>query len=234
MSEKLRHLALIMDGNGRWAEARGLDRSKGHEEGGRAIEKVVKGCLSEDIEFLTLYCFSTENWKRPKKEVDYLMGLFAKKTVEEIPLFNKYGVRILHSGSREGLPEADLRALDKAIKATSCNKKLTVILALNYGGRDEIRRAVNKAIAKGITSFDIDTIDQFLDNPEVPFPDMIARSAGEIRLSGFELYQSAYAEFGFYDKLWPDWDETMIHTIVSDYVRRCRKYGGIMADELTC
>ncbi len=234
MSGKLRHLALIMDGNGRWAEARGLDRSKGHEEGGRATEKVVKGCLNEGIEFLTLYCFSTENWKRPKKEVDYLMGLFAKKTVEEIPNFNKYGVRILHTGCREGLPEKDLIALDKAINETADNKQLTVILAINYGGKDEIRRAINKAISDGMTVFENDTLEHYLDNPEVPFPDMICRSAGEIRLSGFMLYQSAYAELGFYDKLWPDWDETMIHTIVSDYSHRCRKYGGIKDNELTC
>ena len=229
----MRHLALIMDGNGRWAVARGLDRSKGHEEGGRAIEKVVKGCIQEGIEFLTLYCFSTENWKRPEKEVNFLMGLFAKKVIEEIPLFNEYGIRILHTGSRIGLPKKDLEALDKAIDATSENTRLTLVLALNYGGKDEIMRAVNKALSAGVTSFDANTIDAYLDNPGIPFPDMIARSAGEIRLSGFELYQSAYAELGFYDKLWPDWDESMIHTIVSDYSLRCRKYGGIEADELT-
>ncbi len=200
MSEKLRHLALIMDGNGRWAESRGLERTKGHEEGGRAIEKVVKGCLKESIEFLTLYCFSTENWKRPKMEVSYLMGLFAKKVVEEIPLFNKYGVKVLHTGSRDGLPLADLFALDKAIEATKNNDKLTVVLAINYGGIDEINRAVNKALKDGITEFKGDILRAYLDNPELPLPDMICRSAGEFRLSGFLLYQSAYAEFGFYDK----------------------------------
>ena len=227
MSEKLRHLALIMDGNGRWAEKRGLERTKGHEEGGRAIEKVVKGCLKESIEFLTLYCFSTENWKRPKMEVNYLMGLFAKKAVEEIPLFNKYGVRVLHAGSRDGLPAADLKALDKAIDATKDNDRLTVVLAINYGGVDEINRAINKALKDGITEFKGDILRGYLDNPELPLPDMICRSAGEFRLSGFLLYQSAYAEFGFYDRLWPDWDEEMIEKIVSDYNKRCRKFGGI-------
>ncbi len=216
-----------MDGNGRWAESRGLERTKGHEEGGRAIEKVVKGCLKESIEFLTLYCFSTENWKRPKMEVNYLMGLFAKKIVEEIPLFNKYGVKVLHTGSRDGLPLADLVALDKAIEATKNNDKLTVVLAINYGGIDEINRAVNKALKDGITEFKGDILRAYLDNPELPLPDMICRSAGEFRLSGFLLYQSAYAEFGFYDRLWPDWDEEMIERIVSDYNKRCRKFGGI-------
>ena len=227
MSEKLRHLALIMDGNGRWAEQRGLVRTKGHEEGGRAIERVVKGCLNQSIEFLTLYCFSTENWKRPKTEVNFLMGLFAKKVVEEIPLFNKYGVKVLHTGRREGLPPEDLKALDYAIEATKNNSRLTVILAINYGGIDEINRAIERAKKDGVEEFKGDILRSYLDNPEVPLPDMIARSAGEYRLSGFLLYQSTYAELGFYDKLWPDWNEDMISMIVEDFNKRCRKFGGI-------
>lgn len=227
MSGDLIHLALIMDGNGRWAEMRGLERTEGHNQGGLAIEKVVKSCIKHGIKFLTLYCFSTENWKRPKSEVDYLMGLFTQQVVEKIPSFNEYGVKVLHLGSRVGLSDSVLEAMDKAVRKTRDNSTLTVQLAINYGGRDEIARAVNKALADGVKVFNEDTIGNYLDNPEVPEPDFICRSAGEKRLSGFLLYQSNYAEFGFYDKLWPDWDESMVDTLIEDFSNRKRKYGAL-------
>ena len=227
MGEDLIHLALIMDGNGRWAEMRGKKRTDGHNQGGLAIEKVVKGCIKHGIKYLTLYCFSTENWKRPKSEVDYLMGLFTKHVVEKIPSFNEYGVRVLHLGSRNGLSNAVLSSMDKAVEETKNNSTLTVQLAINYGGRDEIARAINKALEDGVTVFEEDTLSKYLDNPEVPEPDFICRSAGEKRLSGFLLYQSNYAEFGFYDKLWPDWDESMVETLIEDFSNRKRKYGAL-------
>lgn len=227
MSEELVHLALIMDGNGRWAKMRGLERTEGHKEGGKAAVKVMKGCIENGIKYLTLYCFSTENWKRPKGEVDYLMGLFAKETVKQIPEANKNGIRILHLGSRENLPQEDLDAMDKAVKETTGNDKLIVQLALNYGGHDEINRAIKKAIEAGESDFSESTLSRYFDNPFVPSPDFIGRSAGENRLSGFMLYQSNYAEFGFYDKLWPDWDESMVTQIVGDYNKRIRKFGEV-------
>lgn len=226
MSE-LVHLACIMDGNGRWAEKRGLKRYKGHEEGSYAAERVAKGCIKEGIRFLTLYCFSTENWKRPKDEVEFLMGLLSKQIVLNIKKFNKLGIRILLLGDRNGIPSSALSGLDKAIRETEKNTTLTVQLAINYGGRDEIARAANKAIESGVTYFDRDTLLSYLDNPSVPSPDMIVRSAGEERLSGFMLYQAAYSEFAFFDELWPDWDENMVTKIKEIYNKRVRKFGEI-------
>ena len=225
--KELTHLALIMDGNGRWAEKRGLTRSAGHLEGGKAAIKVIKGCLSHSIPYLTLYCFSKENWKRPREEVDYLMGLFSSRIRAELPRAREEGIRILHLGSRDGLSDDVLSAIDEAIEATAECSKLTLQLAINYSGTDEIDRAVQRAIKAGVKVFDEKTLPLYLDNPEVPSPDFIARSSGEKRLSGFLLYQSNYAELGFYDRLWPDWDESMIETIVNDFNSRNRRFGGI-------
>ena len=223
----LEHLACIMDGNGRWAETRGLKRTEGHKEGAYAAERVAKGCIKNNIKFLTLYCFSTENWKRPKDEVNYLMGLLSMQVQASIPKFNKLGIKILFLGNKDGIPSSSYNGLMRVVEATKNNTVLTVQLAINYGGWDEIARATNKAVASGVTHFDPETLLSFLDNPEVPPPDMIVRSAGEYRLSGFMLLQSNYSEFGFYDKLWPDWDESMVDIILSDYLKRTRKFGGI-------
>ena len=225
--KRITHLALIMDGNGRWAEKRGLPRSAGHLEGGKAAVKVIRGCLSHSIPYLTLYCFSCENWKRPREEVNYLMGLFSSRIVAEIPRARKEGIRILHLGRHEGLPDDVLEAIDRAEKETAECSNLILQLAINYSGTDEIDRAVRKAIQNGETYFDENTLPIYFDNPEVPPPDFIARASGEKRLSGFLLYQSNYAEFGFYDRLWPDWDESMIETIVNDFESRNRRFGGI-------
>ena len=227
MSGELVHLALIMDGNGRWATAKGLERTAGHKEGGKAAVKVMKGCIENGIKYLTLYCFSTENWKRPKGEVDYLMGLFSNEIVNQIPAANKYGIRILHLGSRDRLPVDALSGIDQAIEATKNNNTLTVQLALDYGGHNEIDRAIQKAVAAGEKEFSESTLSKYFDNPFVPSPDYICRSAGEKRLSGFMLYQSNYAELGFYDKLWPDWDESMVNLIVDDFHKRIRKFGEV-------
>lgn len=226
MSE-LVHLACIMDGNGRWAERRGLRRIKGHEEGSYAAERVAKGCIKEGIKFLTLYCFSTENWKRPKDEVEFLMGLLSKQIVLNINKFNKLGIRILLLGKRDGIPSSALSGIDRAIRETEKNTTLIIQLAINYGGHDEIARAVNRAIKSGVTHFEAETLLSYLDNPLVPPPDMIVRSAGEERLSGFMLYQAAYSEFAFFDELWPDWNEDMVTRIVDIYNKRVRKFGDI-------
>ena len=148
----LTHLAIIMDGNGRWAERRSLPRSAGHLEGGKAALKVIRGCLSHGIGYLTLYCFSTENWKRPKEEIDYLMGLFSSRLRAEMPRMVASGIRLLHLGRREGLPEKVLDAIDEAVERTAGCNALTLQLAINYGGLDEIARAASKAVADGIDS----------------------------------------------------------------------------------
>ncbi len=221
----LGHLALIMDGNGRWAEKRNLPRSAGHLEGGKAALRVVRACLQHSIPYLSLYCFSTENWKRPREEVDYLMGLFSSRVKAEIPKAKENGIRILHLGRREGLPENVLNTIDEAERETAGESRLTLQLAINYGGLDEIVRAVQKAAGNG--SFDDASLLSSVDNPDVPPPDFIVRSSGEKRLSGFLLLQSSYAELGFYDKLWPDWDESMIEIILNDFESRQRRFGGI-------
>ena len=225
--KELIHLALIMDGNGRWAERKGLSRSAGHKEGVNAAIRVIDAAQRRGIRYLTLYCFSTENWKRPRREVDFLMGLLSSEIAAIMPKAIEKGIRILHLGSREGLPESVLSALDRATEATAGCSAMTLQLAVNYGGHDEIARAVRRALEAGETDFGEKILPRYFDNPSVPPPDYIARSAGEKRLSGFLLYQSSYAEIGFYDRLWPDWDESLLDGIISDFSTRERRFGGL-------
>lgn len=227
MANELVHLGLIMDGNGRWAKRKGLPRTAGHLQGLKALKKVVKGCIDENIPYLTLYCFSTENWKRPEAEVKYLMALFTNKVYGELGAMNEMGVSIRFLGNREGLPKEALVNLDKAVAESAHNTKLTLQLAINYGGYDEITRAVNKLIKEGKTEITPEMIRSKFDNPDIPVVDFIARSAGEFRLSNFLLFDSAYAEFGFYEELWPEWDERMIKRIKEDYLNRTRRFGGL-------
>ncbi|MCR5731462.1 MAG: di-trans,poly-cis-decaprenylcistransferase [Sphaerochaetaceae bacterium] len=226
MEDKL-HIGLIMDGNGRWASSRHLPRTAGHLAGLKALKKVALGAIKNNVGYLTLYCFSTENWKRPKMEVDYLMGLFSEKVIGELPFFNNNGIKLLFLGDMEPLPEDAKKALNQVIDETKNNGKLIIQLAINYGGQDEVCRAVNRALSKGITLITPEVIRSNFDNPEVPPVDVIARSAGEMRLSNFLLWDSAYAEFISYKKLWPDWDECDIVSIIDDFGKRNRKFGGL-------
>ncbi len=228
MDNELIHLGIIMDGNGRWAKAKGLPRTAGHLEGLKALKKVIRGAIEEDIKYLTVYCFSTENWKRPQEEVKYLMALFTNKIYGEIRTFNDLGVCVRLLGSRNGLPEKALEALDRTVEETKNNDKITLQLAINYGGYDEITRSVNSLIRDGYKEVTAELIRSRFDNPDIPAVDFIIRSAGEQRLSNFLLFDSGYSEFGFYDRLWPDWDEEMIHTVKQDYLKRTRKFGGLV------
>ncbi len=224
---ELVHLAIIMDGNGRWAKKRNLPRAAGHLEGLRSLKKVIKGARDEGIKYLTVYCFFSFNWKRPEAEVNYLMALFTNKVYGEIRAINELGVQIRLLGNRENLPDAALKALDRTIEETKNNTDLILQLAINYGGYDEIVRAVNALIAEGVKTVTADLIRSKFDNPDIPPADFIVRSAGEERLSNFLLFDSAYSELGFYDKLWPDWDEEMIKKIKSDFAMRERRFGGL-------
>lgn len=228
MAKELVHLAIIMDGNGRWAKSKGLPRTAGHLQGLKALKKVVQGCIDNGIRYLTVYCFSTENWKRPEAEVNYLMTLFTNKVYGEIRALNEMGVAIRLLGNREGLPPEALRNLDKAVDESAANDKLVLQLAINYGGYDEICRAVNALVAEGVTQVTPELIRSKFDNPDIPVVDFIVRSAGEVRLSNFLLFDSAYAELGFYDEYWPDWDATMIERIKKDYSSRVRRFGGLV------
>ena len=222
----LDHLAIIMDGNGRWAEERGLPRHEGHKAGALAALKMVEAASARGIRYMTLYCFSTENWKRPRKEVGFLMGLFSDIPAHYLDAIDRIGCRILHLGSREGLPQPVLRSIDSLVARTARNSGITVQAAINYGGVDEIVRAARKAAADG-SGITEETLRMHLDNPEVPPPDFIIRPGGEKRLSGFMLYLSSYAEIGFYDTLWPDWNPEMMDTVIADYQARNRRFGGL-------
>ena len=222
------HLGIIMDGNGRWAQKRALPRTAGHLEGLKALKKVIKEASVQGIGFVTFYVFSTENWKRSEQEVSYLMGLLVSKLHGELSFYNQYGIRVLVRGDLEGLPKNVQKVIDDTVTSTQNNSKISCILAINYGGQNEICRAVNRCLAeKPSSKITEDAIASHLDLPQVPRVDMIVRSANEKRLSNFLLWDSAYAELEFYDKLWPDWNGDDVRQICFDFSQRVRKYGGV-------
>ena len=222
------HLGIIMDGNGRWAKKRSLPRTAGHLEGLKALKKVIKEASVQGIGFVTFYVFSTENWKRSNQEVSYLMGLLVSKLHGELSFYNQYNIRILVRGDMSKLPPEVSKVIQNTISATAANTGITCILAINYGGQDEICRSVNRFLSesteKTITCADI---RNHLDLSEIPPVDMIVRSANERRLSNFLLWDSAYAELAFYEKLWPDWDSEDVQRICADFSTRVRKFGGV-------
>ena len=223
------HIGLIMDGNGRWATRRSLPRAAGHLEGLKAAKRVVLAAIKLKIDYLTFYVFSTENWKRPSQEVSYLMGLLAKKLPGEMSFFRDNDIRILFRGDLEALPDNAKAGVLKTVEETKNHKALTVVLAINYGGQDEIARACNRFIEKNPGKpITIEDIERNLDQPDVPAPDMIARSAGELRLSNFMLWDSAYAEFLPIDDLWPDWGEEQLQRCLDELSKRVRKFGGLV------
>lgn len=222
------HLGIIMDGNGRWAKARNLPRTAGHLEGLKAVKRVVVACRDQGIPYVTLYVFSTENWKRSDQEVGYLMSLLASKLHGELLFFLQQGIRILVRGDVEGLPAAVQDSIRDTEERTKDLTRITCSLAINYGGRDEIVRSVNRVLAQGVCAITAEQITQHLDLPSIPPVDMIVRSAGEKRISNFLLWDSAYAELASYDKLWPDWDAADIRQVCEEYAKRVRKFGGVV------
>lgn len=227
-----RHIGFIMDGNGRWATARSLPRTAGHLAGLKACRKVIAESARLGVGYVTLYAFSTENWRRSQEEVSYLMTLIASKLHGELSFYNQYGIRILVRGDISGLPKKAAATITATIDETAKNDRLVCVLAINYGGQDEIARAVNRwraNVTDPAQEITPDDIAANLDNPQVPPPDIIVRSAGEQRLSNFMLWDSAYAEFAFYDTLWPDWDAEEVRTVCADYAKRTRKFGGVIA-----
>jgi undecaprenyl diphosphate synthase len=218
-----------MDGNGRWANQRGMIRTQGHLEGLKAAKRIVKAASDMGIQYLTLYAFSTENWKRAASEVGFIMGLIKQYLRNEIAFYRENHIRIRHSGDAAGLPSDIAEELANAALDTGNFDGMQVILAINYGGRDEIVRAARRLAAKGqdmaaITEQDIAAC---LDNPDVPDPDLIIRSAGEYRVSNFLLWEGAYAELYVSAKLWPDWTGEDLATAVDEYRNRDRRFGGI-------
>jgi undecaprenyl diphosphate synthase len=227
-AHKCGHVGIIMDGNGRWAEARGLPRTGGHLEGLKAARRIVEAASKRGLSYLTLYVFSTENWKRSRSEVDFIMGLVKAHLLRELDFYRENGIRIRHAGDETAL-RADIRAdLRKAMEDTRCFTGLQVILALNYGGRDEIIRAMQKAAAQKVSFEKMDeaALASWLDNPDIPDPDLVIRTGGDYRSSNFLLWESAYAEFFFSPKLWPDWTADDLEAALQDFYRRERRYGG--------
>ncbi|MFW5727022.1 MAG: polyprenyl diphosphate synthase [Spirochaetia bacterium] len=224
-----RHIGIIMDGNGRWAEQRGEPRTFGHKNGTETAKRVIKAAISLGISYITLYTFSTENWSRSEKEVNFLMRLLRQHLRRDSNFYHTNRIRVLHAGAPEGLPVEIQKELAHAQEATRDYEAITAILAINYGGRDEIIRAVNKWRSQSGENRDLtmDDVSAHLDNPEVPDPDLIIRTAGEMRLSNFLLWESAYAEYYFSEKLWPDWDYEDLAAAVEHYQKRKRKFGGI-------
>lgn len=228
---KPRHIGIIMDGNGRWATARGLRRSRGHREGVTAAKRVVTEAIAQEIEYVTLYAFSTENWRRSKEEVSFLMGLLARHLRIEYDYYRENNVRVLHAGSIQGLPQQVRREIARVSEETAKNTALTVILAVNYGGRDEVVRAVNRWLETNHGSPDarLSELDlaMNLDVGDVPDPDLVIRTAGERRISNFLLWQCAYSELYFSDRLWPDWGAEELREALRDYAARMRNFGGM-------
>ena len=226
------HIAIIMDGNRRWAKLRKLDPRLGHKKGAEVLENMVKYCNKIGIKYLTVYAFSTENWKRSKEEVGALMLLLQNYLDDFSKRADTDNIRIKMLGDREGLSSGILKSLDNAIERTKNNTGVTFNVAFNYGGRDEIVKAVRK-IAEDVKQnrIDIENIDETLisDNlytTGMPDPDLMIRTSGEIRLSNFLPWQLVYSEFYFTDKLWPDFTEEDLNEAIDEYNRRNRKFGG--------
>ncbi|WP_407425245.1 polyprenyl diphosphate synthase [Treponema sp.] len=223
------HVAIIMDGNGRWARNRGLPRTSGHKEGLTSAKKIVAAASKLGIKYITLYTFSTENWKRAQEEVGYLMGLIKGHLRAEFEFYKKNGIKVEHIGDLTGLP-ADVRnEIINAKKDTEHFIGTTCVLAINYGSRDEIVRCIKKLVNSGETAENIneELISKSLDIPSLPPVDLMIRTGGEERLSNFLLWQCAYAEFLFTDTLWPDYNEEEFFENISKYQTRNRRFGGV-------
>ena len=228
------HIGIIMDGNGRWAQNKSLVRTQGHTEGLKAAKRIVKAASDLGIKYLTLYAFSTENWKRAAEEVGFIMGLVKQYLRAEFDFYKQNRIRTRYAGDMAGLPPDIQKEITDSIAYTADFEGLQVILAINYGGRNEIIRAIHKYVkmqsggnTKSIENISEKDISINLDNPDVPDPDLIIRSAGEYRTSNFLLWESAYSELYISDKLWPDWDKDDLQTAISDYQKRDRRYGGV-------
>ena len=224
-----RHVAIIMDGNGRWAKKRGLPRLVGHNAGGENIRPVVKIFADCGVKYLTLYMFSTENWNRPRIEVAGLLSLLARRIDQESRAFHQENIRLLHLGRLDRLSRKLREKVQAATELTKNNTGPTVCLAFDYGGRDEIVRAVARIAGAGVRSDNIDEslFAQYLDNPGVPDPDLVIRTGGETRLSNFLLWQAAYSELYFTPVLWPDFGPKDVEEALSEYKRRQRRFGRI-------
>lgn len=220
-----KHIAIIMDGNGRWAKMRGMPRFKGHQEGVKVTKEIVKYCSDIGIPFLTLYVFSTENKKRASEEVNFLMGLIKQHLKAELNFYATNNIRVLHIGNLSGLPEAVQEEIISVREKTKNYTGSSVVLAINYGGKDEIIRSIKSLDAEKIKNIDEDSFSLCLDTKDIPPVDLVIRTGGEKRLSNFLLWQCAYSELYFSDKYWPDWKCEDLQIAINDYTTRNRRFG---------
>jgi len=226
MSNTLKHLGIIMDGNGRWAKMHGLSRNKGHEAGAEVVRDITAFCSKHDeIETLTLYAFSTENWRRPKLEVDFLMRLISRYLKQELDSYMQNGIRFETIGDLKPFSKQLRQTIEKTKELTSNNKNLVQILALNYGARDEIVRSVQKLIEEK-KEISIESLGEALDTPYSDL-DLLIRTSGEERVSNFLLWQIAYSEFAFTNTLWPDFKTSELKVLIENYKKRERRFGAI-------
>ena len=230
-----RHIAIIMDGNGRWAAERGLPRAEGHRQGVESVRRTVNAAQELGITHLTLFSFSSENWARPRQEINDLFGLLRRFIRRDLADLHKNGVKIRVIGTRAGLEPDLLRLIDDAVELTKDNTALNLTIAFNYGARDEIARAARRIaedVAKGVLAPAEVTQERFatyLDTADLPDPDLLIRTSGELRLSNFLLWQVAYSEFVFVDCYWPDFSREQLEAALAEYQRRNRRFGGTSA-----
>ena len=224
----MQHIAVIMDGNGRWAEQRGLARTKGHQEGLEAAKRIVKAVSDLHIPYITLYVFSTENWKRTEEEVGFLMGLIQKHLRAELAFYAANNIKVKHIGNAAALPRAIQTEIADIMEKTEHYTGITVQLAINYGGKDEIVRAIKKLSGQQLETLTEDAFDRMLDTAGCPPVDLVIRTGGEKRLSNFLLWQTAYAEFYGTDVLWPDFTPAHLMEALDAYGKRTRRFGRIV------
>jgi undecaprenyl diphosphate synthase len=225
-----RHVAIVMDGNGRWAGERGLPRLAGHRAGADNVRPILEACVEVGVKYLTVYAFSTENWRRPQPEVAGLIELLGEMIERETPELHRNGVCVRHVGWTEGLPEETALAIRDAVALTANNERITLNVAFNYGGRAEILDAIKRAAASGVdlACLDEETFSQFMLTGGQPDPDLIIRTAGEMRLSNFLIWQAAYAEYYSTPTFWPDFGREELLAAFEAYGKRQRKFGRVV------
>jgi undecaprenyl diphosphate synthase len=228
-----KHIAIIMDGNGRWAKSRGLPRIEGHRAGTESLRKVIRACVEFNVPYLTIYAFSTENWARPKEEVNGLMMLLESVVVNELDELHQEGVCIRHIGRLEAMPAGLAAKVKNAIEVTKNNTNLYLTIAWNYGGRDEIVYAVQQLIKAGVRPEEVteQAISAALFTAGTPDPDLVIRTSGELRLSNFLVWQSAYSEWFITPVYWPDFGKEELRQAILDFGKRYRRYGKVSSDE---
>ncbi len=230
-----RHIAIIMDGNGRWAEQRGLPRSVGHRMGVEAVRRTVRAAIELGVQYLTIYSFSSENWSRPASEIDDLMGLMKRFIRRDLAELHQNGVCIRVIGERGGVDAELLQLIDEAVALTSDNRALNLMIAFNYGSRAEIakaaRRLAERVLEGTLTPQEItpELLNEALDTQGVPDPDLLIRTSGELRLSNFLLWQAAYTEFVFLDAFWPEFGRELLERAIDEFRKRDRRFGGVVA-----